>query len=81
MTDEINTDSLPPIQQSTISLLAEDTPTVRAEKSWAILGGQGPVNPVFERIFAAYMHLDAESFQTIHGIPSNAEPEKSLMGG
>ena len=65
------------VEQVQIHLLAEDTPEVRAQKSWAILGGSGPVNPTFQKIFEAYLALDKQEWDK-----AAAEPElPGLMAG
>jgi hypothetical protein len=45
-----------------VHLHASDDPETRAIKSWAILGGNGPVNPTFMKIFEAYAELDKQAF-------------------
>jgi len=77
MTESV--ESVPaPLEQIQINLLAEDTPEVRAQKSWQILGGNGPVNPTFQKIFEVYQALDKQVFE--QDLLSN-EPPADLMVG
>jgi len=52
-----------PLEQVQITLRAGDTPEVRAQKSWEILGGDGPVHPTFQKIFEVYHALDKQLFE------------------
>ena len=70
----------PEIEKEQIQLLVEDDSAQRAQKAWLILGGQGPVNPVFEKIFEAYWHMDKQAWAdsaTAGEVPSEAK----LMAG
>lgn len=65
------------IEQVQITLLAEDTAEVRAQKSWSILGGQGQVNPTFQKIFDVYQALDKQAWDAAQ----DTKPAQELMVG
>lgn len=73
MTEQV-TEAANGIEKVQITLEVTDAPAIRALKSWAILGGTGPVNPTFEKIFEAYWNLDRQEWEK-----ENAPKEEPVL--